>query len=55
MIFVSAKGQCDAKYCGTNAECINFVCVCKKGYYGNGYRTCARKLDCKKILGLKFY
>ena len=33
----TAYGECDGVRCTDNAECVNYRCLCKKGYIGNGY------------------
>ena len=39
-----ADGFCDGHVCCKNAQCDNFLCKCQKGYYGDGYDRCDRKL-----------
>ena len=44
VLYVSADGFCDGHVCCKNAQCDNFLCKCQKGYYGDGYDRCDRKL-----------
>ena len=44
---ISGDGVCDGKTCTRNAECVNYNCVCKRGYLGNGYESCAGMLNIK--------
>ena len=37
-------GTCGGKVCCKNSMCMNYHCVCKNGFYGNGYDICLRKL-----------
>lgn len=42
-LFVQVNGLCNGKKCAANAECINFQCMCKQEYTGDGYTYCERK------------
>ena len=33
-------GTCGGRVCREYAECINYQCMCRVGYYGNGYKEC---------------
>ena len=35
---------CGGKTCAADAVCVNYVCMCKEGYYGDGLTACSRKL-----------
>jgi len=37
-----ALAQCKGETCAENAECLNYQCVCKLGYYGKGTERCER-------------
>ena len=41
--FVIECSVCGGRQCAENAVCKNYQCVCKSGYYGNGYRQCNGK------------
>lgn len=40
LIFITALGFCNGRECAHNAECVNFQCLCKRGYFGDGIRRC---------------
>ncbi|KAK3099984.1 hypothetical protein FSP39_012964 [Pinctada imbricata] len=35
------EGICDGKQCAENAMCVNYVCICRKRFMGDGYKKCS--------------
>lgn len=51
----TVAGICYGKKCHRNAVCVNYNCVCKPGFIGDGYHNCQSKalwvISCVKRRG----